>query len=253
MMVGGRDNIVLPAYRHPEDNFMFSGYLTRIRSCTKFTCFSGPFIFILCASSVAADCIPIRGVRIKDDITRVVVDSGVVTAVQNYNDWSPGKIYSTAFEFFTTDGSAIDFTGQPGYSFTINIQNSAIFWEDLIMPFPFASADLVTESSGTTMYKLSVYNADTLCYATPEIPVNIPCCWGNVGNLDNSAQDEPDIADLTALIDCLFILPGFCFEFVCDQEWNIDGDAGGGFDIGDVTILVDHMFISFQPLASCPE
>lgn len=72
------------------------------------------------------------------------------------------------------------------------------------------------------------------------------CCVGSTGNINGNAG--VDIADLTFLIDHLFInlLP-----LACPAKGNIDGDSGGVVDIADLTVLIDHLFINFPPTAAC--
>ena len=74
------------------------------------------------------------------------------------------------------------------------------------------------------------------------------CCQGMRGNVDADQTNTIDIADLTFLIDHLFInfttLP-------CPSGANVNGDPGGVVDIADLTALVDHLFIGFGPTASC--
>lgn len=78
--------------------------------------------------------------------------------------------------------------------------------------------------------------------------VTMGCCSGNVGNVDGGADDAVDIADLTQLIDHLFItFP----QLDCPQEANINGDPAGVVDIADLTQLIDHLFINFPPLPAC--
>jgi len=71
------------------------------------------------------------------------------------------------------------------------------------------------------------------------------CCIGSTGNVDGDGG--VDIADLTFLIDHLFInFP----DVGCSEEGNIDG--AGGTDIADLTFLIDHLFINFPDLPACP-
>lgn len=78
--------------------------------------------------------------------------------------------------------------------------------------------------------------------------VSMGCCKNRVGNVDNDPGDVVDIADLTLLVDYLFItfppLP-------CIKEANCDGDPSGVVDIADLTALVDNLFISFAQLPLC--
>jgi len=71
------------------------------------------------------------------------------------------------------------------------------------------------------------------------------CCLFFTGNVDG--EGGVDIADLTFLIDHLFInFP----PIDCPEEGNVDGD--GGIDIADLTFLIDHLFINFPSLPPCP-
>jgi len=74
------------------------------------------------------------------------------------------------------------------------------------------------------------------------------CCVGITGNVDNDPSLNVDIADLTLLIDHLFI--NFV-PLVCDDAANIDGDLAGTVDIADLTKLIDHLFINFTPTSNC--
>jgi PKD repeat protein len=76
--------------------------------------------------------------------------------------------------------------------------------------------------------------------------VSMSCCVGTPGNVDNDPLQGVDIADLTTLVDHLFIS---FVPLACPDEGNVDGI--GGVDIGDLTALVDHLFISFTPLGGC--
>ena len=82
------------------------------------------------------------------------------------------------------------------------------------------------------------------------------CCAGRVGDVNNSGEDEPTIADVTMLIDHLFITrPGLA----CYREGDIN--QSGGLDpyvdditIADVSILIDYLFITGPTLGlpNCP-
>ncbi len=78
--------------------------------------------------------------------------------------------------------------------------------------------------------------------------VTMNCCTGTRGNVDGSLDEAPDIADLTELVDNLFISFG---PYTCIAEANCDGDPLGSVDIADLTALVDHLFGSLLPLPSC--
>lgn len=74
------------------------------------------------------------------------------------------------------------------------------------------------------------------------------CCIGTVGNIDCDSQEIVDIADLTALIDHLFVtLEPLC----CTGEGNIDSDPLGETGLADLTMLIDHLFISRTAVGNC--
>jgi len=78
--------------------------------------------------------------------------------------------------------------------------------------------------------------------------VGVTCCKNLAGNVDNDFLDLVDLADLTVLIDYLFI----SFEPPeCMAEANIDGDPDGLVDLSDLTRLIDYLFISFSPPEPC--
>jgi len=79
-------------------------------------------------------------------------------------------------------------------------------------------------------------------------PGDACCCIASTGNVDNDQADVVDIADLTFLIDHLFInFP----QLACPAEGNVDGDPAGVVDIADLTFLIDHLFINFPPTTAC--
>lgn len=79
--------------------------------------------------------------------------------------------------------------------------------------------------------------------------INIPwhCCKGTTGNIDCDSGGNVDIADLTRLIDYLYIsLTPLC----CVDAAEMGG--GAPIDISDLTALIDYLYISLTPLPSCP-
>ena len=74
------------------------------------------------------------------------------------------------------------------------------------------------------------------------------CCVGVTGNVDCSPIEEPDISDITRLIDYLYLShdPLCCLP---EADVNI---SGGEPDISDITRLIDFLYISHAPLKPCP-
>ena len=74
------------------------------------------------------------------------------------------------------------------------------------------------------------------------------CCVGLTGNVDCDPGNGTDIADLSALIDYLYITFS---PLCCPKSANVDGDITGGIDIADLSALIDYLYISFTPPSSC--
>ncbi len=81
---------------------------------------------------------------------------------------------------------------------------------------------------------------------TVDLEQNDYCCVGTTGNVDYSADGEVNLADLSKLVNILFIAPG---EFACPKEADVD--ANGGVSLSDLSTLIDHLFITFSPLPAC--
>lgn len=74
------------------------------------------------------------------------------------------------------------------------------------------------------------------------------CCIGYTGNVDCSEVEEPDISDITRLIDYLYISNE---PLCCLAEADVDV-SGGLPDISDITRLIDYLYLSHTPLPDCP-
>jgi len=89
---------------------------------------------------------------------------------------------------------------------------------------------------------------DHICGFKPNVIFN-HCCWGGTGNVDCSESEDPDIADITRLIDYLF-LSGT--PLCCVEEGNTCGNVDTEPDISDVLAIIDYLYLSHSPLLSCP-
>jgi subtilisin family serine protease len=80
-----------------------------------------------------------------------------------------------------------------------------------------------------------------------------PCCRGKVGNVVTGSDREPNIADVSALVNYLY---GDYTPIDCLSEADVNGSAGGtperlDITIGDISMMLDYLFISYQPLPDC--
>jgi hypothetical protein len=101
-------------------------------------------------------------------------------------------------------------------------------YEIFSAPFGYAPSDtsmIILTSGGTVDTSL----------------ILIPLCAYMPGDLD--LDQSVDIADLTLLVDHLFI----SFEPLPDMAHaNLDASADQSIDVGDLTFLVSHLFIEFE-------
>ncbi|MEE8576662.1 MAG: hypothetical protein V3T31_05350, partial [candidate division Zixibacteria bacterium] len=74
------------------------------------------------------------------------------------------------------------------------------------------------------------------------------CCVGLTGDLSGTNNDTPDISDLTALINHLFVTLD---ALDCKAEANTNGDPACSIDISDLTALINHLFVTFEQLSPC--
>lgn len=74
------------------------------------------------------------------------------------------------------------------------------------------------------------------------------CCLGSRGNSNCSEREEPDISDITRLIDVLY-LNGV--PLCCPAEADANG-SGDEPDISDISALIDYLYLDHNPLADCP-
>ncbi len=73
-------------------------------------------------------------------------------------------------------------------------------------------------------------------------------CCSVRGNVDCDPDGNVDIADLTRLVDFMYVsFTPLC----CDSAANIDADPDGFIDISDLIALVDYMYIHFIPPPPC--
>jgi len=78
------------------------------------------------------------------------------------------------------------------------------------------------------------------------------CCGrltsGRTGNVDCSADGKRNLADVTRLIDFVYVNKE---RLCCPLDANIDGDAGGRINLADITRLIDHVYLSKSETAMC--
>lgn len=123
---------------------------------------------------------------------------------------------------------------------------------------PVSFADTLTiqwsrPNAGTLVDTARIYHNDTsvvspLLVSLTGVAIQGSCCAGVTGNVDCDPSEGTDIADLSALIDYLYIT---FTPLCCDKEANTDGSPDGNIDIADLSSLIDYLYISFTPTSGC--
>ena len=113
------------------------------------------------------------------------------------------------------------------------VENRAWIYVDLIQPIPAPYESPVFRTIGGTCC--------THSYA-----------GGMTGDTDCSGSEEPDISDITRLIDYLYLshAPLCCFDEVDVNASNQGPELEP--DISDITALIDHLYINHGDLVPCP-
>jgi serine protease AprX len=86
--------------------------------------------------------------------------------------------------------------------------------------------------------------------------IRIGCCFGRVGDVNGVGGDEPDFADVMALVDFLFIsgsMPGCWTEADINQSGGFNA-KGTDITLGDLMTLINYLFVSGSTvlLPDCP-
>ncbi|MBN1213388.1 MAG: hypothetical protein JXA92_12510 [candidate division Zixibacteria bacterium] len=74
------------------------------------------------------------------------------------------------------------------------------------------------------------------------------CCIDVTGNVNCSGEEEPDISDITRLIDYLYLSHA---PLCCPGEADANGSCDPEPDISDITKLIDYLYLSHMPCAPC--
>ena len=78
------------------------------------------------------------------------------------------------------------------------------------------------------------------------------CCgfWtsGMTGNTECSSSGKRNLADITRLIDRIYISKVI---LCCEENGNVDGDIEAKINLSDITKLIDHVYISKPETAAC--
>jgi PKD repeat protein len=120
---------------------------------------------------------------------------------------------------------------------------------------PKADLPLETQISNTAWIRFD-YNAWLQAPETGAVIRTIKppsCCGlytsGYTGNADCSTDGRLTLADITRLIDRIYISG---IELCCDENGNVDGSLDDRLSLNDITYLIDHVYLTHVPTAPCP-
>jgi hypothetical protein len=90
-------------------------------------------------------------------------------------------------------------------------------------------------------------------YSWPVTDLTALCCEGIVGDANYDGSYEPTIADISTIIDHIFISQS---PLVCYDEADVNQSGGtdpgpADITISDISALIDHLFISGVALPAC--
>jgi hypothetical protein len=109
-----------------------------------------------------------------------------------------------------------------------------------------------------TIGQTAVGHAQTTQYAVDHgfwqpFAIDTSCCGrytgGYTGNTDCDIDGKRNLADITVLIDHVYISKT---NLCCRENGNVDGSLDGKINLADITALIDHVYISKLPTAACP-
>ena len=96
-------------------------------------------------------------------------------------------------------------------------------------------------------WKIGVTDTRDTCYCWIQFYDANNCCIGDRGNVNCSMEQEPDVSDISRLIDFLYLSHA---PLCCPDEADCDA-SGGDPDITDIVALINHLYIDHRKLAPC--
>ncbi len=117
-------------------------------------------------------------------------------------------------------------------------------WDLAISPQQ-VTVDTITITNQDIQYSTTFSDVNTNAFAPQFVPGFIDieqgfgCCVGITGDYNNDGNDEPNVSDLTYLIDFLF-RGGPPAD--CPEESDVNGSGSTEPNVSDLTYMVDFLF-----------
>ncbi|MBN1212077.1 MAG: S8 family serine peptidase [candidate division Zixibacteria bacterium] len=119
-----------------------------------------------------------------------------------------------------------------------NISMDPFFCDTANDDFNIRASSPCAEENNDCGFFMGALWVDTSCHS---------CCIDRTGNADCSAEEEPDITDITRIIDFLYLSHE---PLCCPEETDTDGSYGPP-DISDITRLIDYLYLSHRLPEPC--
>jgi len=183
-------------------------------------------------------------IEVKDTLAFVTNDSGLY--ISDVSD--PADV--TILYLYRTPGRALGIALRDNLAYlTDEVYGLQVLdISDPTAPLLLGGYNSPAQGISVTFKDSLIFLADWYSVIILDDPFYVPCCEGLTGNVDCSESEDPDISDITRLIDYLYLshLP-----LCCPDEADCDG-SGGDPDISDITAIISHLYIAHEPLVECP-
>ncbi|MFZ5980716.1 MAG: hypothetical protein ACOYVF_08800 [Candidatus Zixiibacteriota bacterium] len=128
-------------------------------------------------------------------------------------------------------------------NYTLPADDSLLIWT-IMVTIPPTTAKDAGDDLAAQMTAAKAWLDDNI----DSLKINFTgCCIGTTGDANCSGGD-PDISDITRLIDYLYLSHA---PLCCLEEADANG-SGGEPDISDITKLIDNLYLSHSALPLCP-
>ena len=118
---------------------------------------------------------------------------------------------------------------------TITIDTTTLFLSDSLIEHSTTFTDTIWPQPFTPQYR----SGDLTL---------VVCCTGLSGNTDCDIDQRINLADITRLIDRVYIGKQ---PLCCEASGNVDGDLDRRINLADITRLIDRVYISKNDTAPC--
>ena len=164
--------------------------------------------------------------------------------VEPWGNFDPGLLKSTmSSSGFSVEGSSTDLV-----SVLTAVGDYDLSVEDTLWIY----TAIATVQNGTSNNLVQSMNEASTWLHNYLAGVEGGCCGlytgGFTGNVDCDEEGKRNLADITRLIDRVYITKA---ELCCEENGNVDADEEYKVNLADITRRIDHVYISKVETAVC--